>query len=82
MSNSPFPSKRAPAYQHIPDEKWNDWRWQLTHRLNTIEDFEALFPLTPSEKEALSSSGLFRVCLLYTSPSPRDRTRSRMPSSA
>ena len=23
-----------------------------------------------------------RGCLLYTSPSPRDRTRSRMPSSA
>ena len=23
-----------------------------------------------------------RLCLLYTSPSPRDRTRSRMPSSA
>ena len=26
--------------------------------------------------------GLFTTCLLYTSPSPRDRTRSRMPSSA
>ena len=25
---------------------------------------------------------LFTPCLLYTSPSPRDRTRSRMPSSA
>ena len=24
----------------------------------------------------------FGICLLYTSPSPRDRTRSRMPSSA
>ena len=24
----------------------------------------------------------FQFCLLYTSPSPRDRTRSRMPSSA
>ena len=24
----------------------------------------------------------FEACLLYTSPSPRDRTRSRMPSSA
>ena len=24
----------------------------------------------------------FMICLLYTSPSPRDRTRSRMPSSA
>ena len=27
-------------------------------------------------------SFLFYICLLYTSPSPRDRTRSRMPSSA
>ena len=25
---------------------------------------------------------ILRSCLLYTSPSPRDRTRSRMPSSA
>ena len=25
---------------------------------------------------------VFKDCLLYTSPSPRDRTRSRMPSSA
>ena len=25
---------------------------------------------------------MFKTCLLYTSPSPRDRTRSRMPSSA
>ena len=25
---------------------------------------------------------LREICLLYTSPSPRDRTRSRMPSSA
>ena len=25
---------------------------------------------------------ILRACLLYTSPSPRDRTRSRMPSSA
>ena len=25
---------------------------------------------------------IYDFCLLYTSPSPRDRTRSRMPSSA
>ena len=25
---------------------------------------------------------IYDSCLLYTSPSPRDRTRSRMPSSA
>jgi len=28
------------------------------------------------------SNARYRTCLLYTSPSPRDRTRSRMPSSA
>ena len=30
----------------------------------------------------LTQQGVEKVCLLYTSPSPRDRTRSRMPSSA
>ena len=29
-----------------------------------------------------TEDGLVYACLLYTSPSPRDRTRSRMPSSA
>lgn len=61
MSSTPFPSRRAPIYQGVPDEKWNDWRWQLSHRLNTITDFEKLFPLTASERKALSTSGLFRV---------------------
>ena len=31
---------------------------------------------------ALTEEGLDRSCLLYTSPSPRDATLSRMPSSA
>ena len=33
-------------------------------------------------KKLSSSLAGYKVCLLYTSPSPRDRTRSRMPSSA
>jgi len=32
--------------------------------------------------QAVVRTGQLRACLLYTSPSPRDRTRSRMPSSA
>ena len=31
---------------------------------------------------AIDRAGLVGACLLYTSPSPRDRTRARMPSSA
>ena len=33
-------------------------------------------------KEAETDRHMAMFCLLYTSPSPRDRTRSRMPSSA
>ena len=47
--------------------------------------FQALaLRTTPEEAEmiALGISAVMIGCLLYTSPSPRDRTRSRMPSSA
>eukprot|EP00657_Telonema_sp_P-1_P012909 TRINITY_DN97_c0_g1_i2.p1 TRINITY_DN97_c0_g1~~TRINITY_DN97_c0_g1_i2.p1 ORF type:complete len:108 (-),score=46.08 TRINITY_DN97_c0_g1_i2:126-449(-) len=37
-------------------------------------------PYTRTWKHAIPHN--FHICLLYTSPSPRDRTRSRMPSSA
>ena len=33
-------------------------------------------------KLVLRNYSYYKSCLLYTSPSPRDRTRSRMPSSA
>ena len=53
----------------------------------TASDF--IYPLFIHEKdfkEDISAMpGTYRWdinCLLYTSPSPRDRTRSRMPSSA
>ena len=39
-------------------------------------------PLPGGASLAYPSSTVVRFCLLYTSPSPRDRTRSRMPSSA
>ena len=40
-------------------------------------------PYTCSPTDVVDHSRtLYTNCLLYTSPSPRDRTRSRMPSSA
>ena len=38
--------------------------------------------LDPNASAADIAQKLSKACLLYTSPSPRDRTRSRMPSSA
>ena len=38
--------------------------------------------LRPGENLIKKLGGLHKFCLLYTSPSPRDRQKSRMPSSA
>ena len=46
---------------------------------NTAVAYFAKSPKKPLAKITANSLG---TCLLYTSPSPRDRTRSRMPSSA
>ena len=48
--------------------------------------FDSALELMPGVVEAALAAGKHLIsekpCLLYTSPSPRDRTRSRMPSSA
>ncbi len=61
MSARTFSSRRAKIFENVPDEQWNDWKWQLSHRLNSVDDFEQVFPLTESERKALSTAGLFRV---------------------
>jgi lysine 2,3-aminomutase len=61
MANTPFTSRRAPVYADVPDEKWNNWRWQLSNRINTVAEFEKVIPLTESERKALSAPNLFRV---------------------
>ncbi len=61
MSTLAFVSKRSPAFSDVPDEKWNDWRWQLSHRLNTAEEIGKVVTLTESERKALNTSNLFRV---------------------
>ena len=47
----------------------------------TLKDMEALKNELPAIS-AIAPRVSLSTCLLYTSPSPRDRTRSRMPSSA
>ena len=45
-------------------------------------DIDAQANLSAHYGYIADSSDNSKSCLLYTSPSPRDRTRSRMPSSA
>ena len=47
--------------QNVSSAQWNDWRWQLTHRLDTTDDFARVIHLTPEEVEGLSAPGRFRA---------------------
>ena len=60
----------APFVPHIIEELWQ------TLHASEKSVHEASWPVVDS------SALVVDTCLLYTSPSPRDRTRSRMPSSA
>ena len=56
---------------------------QLAKHLKELEELKALQAKNTDRGMVLTLGDvLFDTCLLYTSPSPRDRTRSRMPSSA
>ena len=50
--------------------------------LNALGSHHAVNSLTVLGTVLELNLNLNKACLLYTSPSPRDRTRSRMPSSA
>jgi len=46
--------------KHLPDKfsYWHDWRWQMAHRIKTVEELSKFLFLTPSEIMALKESRL------------------------
>ena len=61
---------------------------ELQYQRNNIEFKQGMFRVMGDVLDIFPADSLYAAvtvvdnCLLYTSPSPRDRTRSRMPSSA
>ena len=53
----PAVSRRAPIWADVPDEKWNDWRWQLSNRVNDLEEIEQVLELTDEERDGLERPG-------------------------
>ena len=60
------------------------YKREVFFRMETLQDDSNDYTPTKIENQLLGNprNGVYVICLLYTSPSPRDRTRSRMPSSA
>jgi lysine 2,3-aminomutase len=61
LEEPPGKPRHKHPWEDIPPTLWNDWRWQLSHRLNTVEEFQQVLQLTPEEIEGLSAPGRFRV---------------------
>ena len=57
----PAVSRRAPIWADVPDERWNDWRWQLSNRVNTLEEIGRVLNLTDDERAGLATPDKFRV---------------------
>ena len=70
-------SAHRAAFNHAFAELGMDWQWDEALYLELLN--------ISGGKERIRHYWMQAhpdICLLYTSPSPRDRTRSRMPSSA
>ena len=83
----PLPSThRHRLINEFFDSRWSD-RWQ---RINTCKHTKLFLSQLQAETQINRTISLtkidltkyIKICLLYTSPSPRDRQKSRMPSSA
>ncbi|MBU0491954.1 MAG: lysine 2,3-aminomutase [Chloroflexi bacterium] len=48
-------------WEDVPPAQWHDWRWQMSHRLDTVEQLAQVINLTPAEVAGLSAPDHFRV---------------------
>ena len=66
-------TERCVLCHGLAGEGW-DWKKKAAKPPVPVPNLQEVIPERTDE--------YLQACLLYTSPSPRDRTRSRMPSSA
>lgn len=44
-------TRRYELFPNVTDEQWNDWRWQVKNRIETLEQLKKYIPLTKEEEE-------------------------------
>ena len=43
-------------FPNVADEQWNDWKWQIKNRVETLEDLKKCIELTAKEEEGIRQS--------------------------
>ena len=46
-------ARKNGLFRDVPDELWNDWHWQVKHRVETLEDLKKYVNLTEEEEEGV-----------------------------
>ncbi len=54
-------NQRAARWRDVPDQDWNDWKWQMKNRLSSYQELADLLHLTPDEEEGIRAEGRFRL---------------------
>ncbi|MFZ5827269.1 MAG: lysine 2,3-aminomutase [Bacillota bacterium] len=62
MLTQPRNWKEIPLWADATEEQWNDWKWQVSHRITTLEELKQVVNLTDDEERAIKDSEhLFRL---------------------
>ena len=56
-SNPRTQAFRERFFPDVADEQWDDWRWQVRHRIRTLDQFAAMINLSAVEHNALMHGG-------------------------
>ncbi|MGB3006213.1 MAG: lysine 2,3-aminomutase [Chitinophagaceae bacterium] len=48
--------RRHILFPDVTDEQWNDWKWQVKHRIETLEQLKKITPLTIDEELGVKKS--------------------------
>ena len=46
-------SRRKVLFPEVTDEQWNDWKWQVKNRIETLDQLKKYIKLTPEEEEGV-----------------------------
>lgn len=49
-------SRRKDLFPNVSDAEWNDWKWQVANRIETLEDLKKYVKLTPEEEEGVKKT--------------------------
>lgn len=49
-------NRRAELFPNVTDEQWNDWKWQVKNRVETLEELNKYIKLTEEEQEGVRKS--------------------------